>query len=90
MSSDPFTMDKPILGFANSTGVAKISARGTPDLVRRGLNLGKIMKEAAEKHGGTGGGHNIAAGAQVPLGAEDAFLSSADELVAKTVVGVRL
>jgi len=90
MSREPFTMDKPILGFANSTGVSKISGRGTPDLVRRGLNLGKIMKEAAEKHGGTGGGHDIAAGAQVPLGAEEAFLSSADELVKKTVTGVVL
>lgn len=90
MSNEPFTPDKPILGFANSEGVAKISARGTPDLVRRGLNLGKIMKEAAERHGGTGGGHNIAAGAQVPLGKEDAFLSSTDELVGKTVTGVRL
>jgi RecJ-like exonuclease len=90
ISNDPFTMDKPIIGFANSAGVAKISARGTPDLVKRGLNLGKIMKEAAEKHGGTGGGHNIAAGAQVPLGKEDPFLSSVDELVAKTVTGVRL
>lgn len=90
MSSAPFTTAKPILGFANSSGVAKVSARGTPDLVRKGLNLGRIMKEAAEKHGGTGGGHNIAAGAQVPLGAEEAFLSTADELVAKTVTGVQL
>jgi single-stranded-DNA-specific exonuclease len=90
MSHKPFTMDKPILGFANSSGVSKISGRGTPDLVRRGLNLGKIMKEAAEKHGGTGGGHDIAAGAQVPLGMEEVFLSSADELVKKTVTGVVL
>ncbi len=48
------------------------------------------MKEAAEKHGGTGGGHDIAAGAQVPLGSESAFLTSADELVKKTVTGVLL
>lgn len=90
MSNKPFSTDKPIMGFANSSGVSKISGRGTPDLVRRGLNLGKIMKEAAERHGGTGGGHDIAAGAQVPLGSEDAFLSSADELVKKTVTGVLL
>ncbi len=90
ISSAPFTMEKPILGFANSEGVAKISARGNPELVKRGLNLGKIMKEASEKHGGAGGGHNIAAGAQVPLGMEDAFLQSVDELVAKTMTGVKL
>ena len=90
MSNPPFRMEKPILGFANSEGVSKISGRGTPDLVRRGLNLGKILREAAEKHGGTGGGHDIAAGAQVPLGSEEAFLSSVDELVQKTVTGVLL
>jgi len=89
-SSKPFTMDRPIVGFAISSGVMKVSARGTTDLVRRGLNLGRVMKEAAEKLGGTGGGHNIAAGAQIPLGKEDEFLSLADSLISKTVVGVKL
>ena len=88
--SKPFTMDRPIVGFAISSGVMKVSARGTADLVRRGLNLGRVMKEAAEKLGGTGGGHNIAAGAQIPLGKEDEFLSLAESLVSKTMVGVKL
>lgn len=86
----PFTTDKPIVGFASVEGVVKISARGTQDLVKRGLNLGKVMKEASEKLGGTGGGHNIAAGAQIPVGKEDEFLDSTDEIFAKTVVGVKL
>ena len=88
--SKPFTMDRPIVGFAMSSGVLKVSARGTADLVRRGLNLGRVVKEAAEKLGGTGGGHNIAAGAQIPLGKEDEFLSLAESLISKTMVGVKL
>jgi RecJ-like exonuclease len=48
------------------------------------------MKEAAERFGGFGGGHNIAAGAQIPLGKEDEFLSFADSIISKTMVGVRL
>jgi len=88
--SKPFTMDRPIVGFAMSSGVMKVSARGTADLVRRGLNLGRVMKEAAERLGGTGGGHNIAAGAQIPLGKEDEFLSLAESLISKTMVGVKL
>jgi single-stranded-DNA-specific exonuclease len=89
-SSKPFTMDRPIVGFAISSGITKVSARGTTDLVRRGLNLGMVMKEAAERFGGTGGGHNIAAGAQIPLGKEDEFLSFADSIVSKAMGGVRL
>jgi single-stranded-DNA-specific exonuclease len=89
-SVKPFTNDKPILGFAKSENVVKVSGRGTPDLVRRGLNLGAIMKEASEKLGGAGGGHTIAAGAQIPVGKEDEFLAIAEELIAKTVSGVKL
>jgi len=89
-NTKPFTTNKPIVGFASVAGVVKVSARGTQDLVKRGLNLGKVMKEASEKLGGTGGGHNIAAGAQIPVGKEDEFLDSADEIFAKTVVGVKL
>ena len=89
-SNKPFSLDRPIVGFASAEGAVKVSARGTQDLVRRGLNLGKVMKEVSERFGGTGGGHNIAAGAQIPAGKEDEFLGSVEEMVAKTVVGVKL
>jgi len=87
LSTKPFLMDRPIVGFANSSGVVKVSARGTAELVKKGLNLGNIMKEAAEVVGGAGGGHNIAAGAQIPEGEEEVFLKIADELVLESVVG---
>ncbi len=89
-SMKPFTNDKPIMGLSNASGVVKVSGRGTVDLVRRGLNLGVLMRETAEKVGGTGGGHNIAAGAQIPLGKEEEFISLADAALSKMVTGVKL
>jgi RecJ-like exonuclease len=80
---------KPILAFANveAEGVAKFSARTTDDAVEKGINLGKILRLASEKFGGKGGGHNIAAGAQVPLDKIADFVKLADELVGKQLRG---
>ncbi|MDH7556350.1 MAG: DHH family phosphoesterase [Candidatus Methanosuratincola sp.] len=89
-SMKPFTRSKPIFGLANAEGVVKVSARGTPELVRRGLNLGTAIREASEQVGGTGGGHNIAAGGQVPVGKEEDFLSIVDGIVTKMIGGVKL
>jgi len=48
-----------------------------------GIHLGKIMQEAAAGVNGSGGGHDNAAGAFIPQGAEDKFIRRVDELVAK-------
>jgi RecJ-like exonuclease len=82
--------DRPIVAFAESAGAngemkTKASARGTKTLVERGLDLSKAMKEAAEACAGTGGGHNIAAGATIPEGREREFLGRLDEMFACTV-----
>ncbi|MGQ9759363.1 MAG: DHHA1 domain-containing protein [Candidatus Methanomethylicaceae archaeon] len=82
-STKPFSPEKPIIGFAASSNCVKVSARATPNLVRKGLNLGSLIREAAEKVGGAGGGHNIAAGAQIPLGKEDEFLHYLNDLICK-------
>jgi RecJ-like exonuclease len=37
------------------------------------VNLGLIMKEAAERVGGVGGGHSMAAGAKIPIAKRDEF-----------------
>ncbi|MDI9644290.1 MAG: DHH family phosphoesterase [Candidatus Verstraetearchaeota archaeon] len=89
-SMKPFTRSKPILGLATSEGAVKISARGTQELVRRGLNLGAAVRDASERVGGAGGGHNIAAGGQIPVGKEDEFLSIVDAIVERMIGGVRL
>jgi RecJ-like exonuclease len=59
----------------------KVSARGTPALVRRGLDLSVVMREASRSVGGDGGGHDVAAGATIPGGTETAFVERADEIV---------
>jgi RecJ-like exonuclease len=77
--------DMPMLAFADSDGDAKVSARGTQDLVRRGLNLADAIEACATKVGGMGGGHNIAAGATIPDGAKDEFLELMDAMVGEQV-----
>jgi RecJ-like exonuclease len=48
------------------------------------------MRYASEAHGGKGGGHNIAAGAQVPLDKIDEFVKTVDEIVGKQLRGEKV
>ena len=68
--------EKPIIAYSivPKENLAKISARAIDLVVSRGLNLGEILRDVAEKFAGKGGGHNIAAGAQVPINELDAFI----------------
>ena len=77
--------EKPVIAFSIVPGeeMVKISARTLDILTSRGLNLGEIMRVAADKYLGRGGGHNIAAGAQVPIANLDSFINSVDQLVQK-------
>lgn len=81
--------EKPLIAFANveKENAAKFSARTTEAAIRKGVNLGEIMRYASETHGGKGGGHNIAAGAQVPLDEIEEFIKSVDELAGKQLRG---
>jgi single-stranded-DNA-specific exonuclease len=72
---------KPILGAALSESGLKISSRGTNKLVEAGLNLGAAMNHASEKVGGVGGGHKIAAGANIPEGTLNPFLEAIGEFL---------
>jgi RecJ-like exonuclease len=67
--------------------IAKISARTSDTVTSRGLNLGEIMQVAAERFLGKGGGHNVAAGAQVPMEDIDDFIRTVNELVGKQLKG---
>ncbi len=76
----------PMVAFADSLECAdepkaKASARGTQDLVSRGMDLSKAMRHAAETVGGVGGGHNIAAGATIPASRKEEFLRVLDATV---------
>lgn len=48
-----------------SSQLAYISARTTRDMVLRGVNLAEALGKASQAIGGSGGGHNIAAGASI-------------------------
>jgi RecJ-like exonuclease len=74
---------KPVIAFANVDNGEEVkgSARATKELVDKGLNLGEAMLYAAEKTDGEGGGHDIAAGAQVKPGREEEFLKFANEKI---------
>ncbi|WP_336360413.1 DHH family phosphoesterase [Haladaptatus sp. ZSTT2] len=84
VGADGIDRGVPIFAFADKTDEpeeVKVSARGSPALVRKGLDLSVVIGEAARSVGGDGGGHNVAAGATVPKGKEQAFIAEADRLV---------
>ncbi|MBN2335640.1 DHH family phosphoesterase [Candidatus Bathyarchaeota archaeon] len=73
---------KPIISTAVSEDdQLKVSARGTDELAARGLHMGKVMQKAAEAVGGGGGGHDVAAGAYVPIDKEEEFFAKVNSLV---------
>ena len=73
---------KPIISTAwSEDDTIKVSARGLESLVEKGIHMGKVMQEAAELVEGAGGGHDVAAGAYIPLGREEDFLSAVDEII---------
>jgi len=77
--------EKPLIAYSFVPGEnqIKISARTLDIMTNKGLNLGEIMRVAAEKYSGRGGGHNIAAGAQVPTKSLESFIHYVNELVRK-------
>jgi single-stranded-DNA-specific exonuclease len=84
--------EKPLIAYSNVEGedVAKVSARTSDMLTSRGLNLGEIMQDAAGRFQGKGGGHNVAAGAQVPMEDIDGFVRIVNELVGKQLKGEKI
>jgi len=89
LSSSLPNPEKPLIIYANvkEEEIAKFSARTVDMVTHRGVNLGEVMQVAAEKFLGKGGGHNIAAGAQVPIKNINPFIKLVDELVGKQLKG---
>jgi single-stranded-DNA-specific exonuclease len=75
--------EKPIIAYSAvpKENLAKVSARAIELVVEQGLNLGEILRVAAEECSGKGGGHNIAAGAQVPIKELDSFIKLVNQRV---------
>jgi single-stranded-DNA-specific exonuclease len=70
--------DLPIIAFAKSESGIKVSARGTQDIIRRGVNLSEAMSVVSAELGGAGGGHDIAAGATIPENTKEEFARRLD------------
>jgi len=80
LNSDDVSSELPLIGFAETeNGDVKVSARGTQELLDRGLDLSFALRKTSEKLGGVGGGHKIAAGATIPKGKEEEFLDLLEE-----------
>ncbi|NLI74475.1 MAG: DHH family phosphoesterase [Euryarchaeota archaeon] len=81
---DSVPADRPLFGLvlaSDGTATIKASARGARALVKRGLDLSLVMRDAANAVGGSGGGHNAAAGASIPEGKEEEFLQLASDII---------
>jgi single-stranded-DNA-specific exonuclease len=74
--------EKPIVALTSAgDDIVKVSGR-TPSSFGDGrVNLGSIFQEVSTKLNGRGGGHDVAAGAQVPREFEDEFIRLVDKLV---------
>ncbi len=85
LSTTLIQLGKPIIAYAtiSEEDQVKVSSRGTESLIQKGLNLGEIMQFASEQFSGRGGGHDIAAGAQIPIKNVDNFVKLVDRLVKK-------
>lgn len=80
LNSEETSSELPLIGFANTeNGEVKVSARGTQELVEKGLDLSLALSEVAAALDGVGGGHKIAAGATIPNGKEEEFLDLLEE-----------
>lgn len=73
--------EKPVLAMSRMDNVIKVSGRTTTKLTDKGVNLGYALENASKSFNGSGGGHNIAAGAVIPYREMDNFLNLVDEIV---------
>ncbi len=80
--------EKPVIIIADSEeddSLVKASARTTERALAKGYHLGEALREAAEKLGGEGGGHAIAAGIRFPKSRIDEFIRYINEILGRQV-----
>jgi len=80
--------DKVLVALTQSEGSIKVSARAPKKLVDAGLNLGKVLSKAAQLVGGRGGGHDVAAGANIPKTKKALFLLEIDRIIGEELQGL--
>lgn len=72
---------KPVFALNLEDDTIKVSGRMNPHLVQKGLDLGKALSTSAERFGGSGGGHDVAAGAKIPRQFQDEFIKALNKEV---------
>ncbi|HDZ36612.1 MAG TPA: DHH family phosphoesterase [Thermococcus sp.] len=78
--------EKPVVVLADSDedeSLVKGSARTTEKALEKGYHLGEALREVAEKLGGEGGGHAIAAGIRFPKDKVDEFIRLFNEALGR-------
>ncbi|MFQ6050625.1 MAG: DHHA1 domain-containing protein [Candidatus Hydrothermarchaeota archaeon] len=79
VSSGILPDDRVNLGLANTdNSKIKVSARISPQM---NINLASALYSAAKLVGGSGGGHNVAAGAIIPKGEEENFIYNLESII---------
>jgi len=81
LNSGSADLGKVMLGLAAAEGGLKVSARTTRLMVKNGIDLAAAQKNASQKVGGEGGGHNIAAGAFIPREKLEEFLDIFEKIL---------
>lgn len=74
--------DKALVVLARtSDNKIRVSARAPRALIDKNVNLDLAMRLSAERSSGIGGGHDVAAGAQIPADKLEEFLRNVDETI---------
>jgi single-stranded-DNA-specific exonuclease len=69
---------KPVVALYKNKDT-KVSGRASRELVTKGIDLSNAISRAASAVGGHGGGHDIAAGGEIPFDMEEEFLKKLNE-----------
>jgi RecJ-like exonuclease len=86
-TSNILSRDKPVIITSKSKdGFIKISARASKNLVGKGIQLGELLSSFSEKFSGLGGGHDVAAGAQIPKENIEIFLKELNTEVSERIL----
>lgn len=79
--------ERPLMTMADSPdGMIKISMRAAKTFLKYGIDLAEVVRINAEKNGGVGGGHDLAAGGTVPSEKREKFLNDVDYYISNEIL----
>ncbi|PYB68752.1 single-stranded DNA exonuclease RecJ [Thermoplasma sp. Kam2015] len=80
---------RPLITMADSDpGTVKASVRANKVFLKTGVDLAELFRRAAMGVGGVGGGHDLAAGANIPADRIDDFLRFVDAEIGRAVSSI--